>query len=448
MLIKLCRQGRRLPLLLSLIGSVFYSACCLAAASVDDVRIWRSPDKTRVVLDLDRAVEHKIFTLNNPDRVVVDIPQASLAASLRPQDWQDSPIVNMRSGKHGNDTLRIVLDLAETVNPRSFLLKKNAEFNDRLVIDLHTATQQKKAPTKTAASASQGKRDLIIAIDAGHGGEDPGAIGPGNTYEKHVVLAIARELAELLEKTPGYQPVLIRSGDYYISLAERRNLAREAQADLFVSVHADAFTSPQAHGSSVYALSSRGATSTFAQFLADRESHSDLVGGVSLSDKDEILSSVLVDLSMTHKQEASIDVGNSILQQMGQISRLHSKRVELAAFSVLKTPDVPAILVETGFISNPGEAKKLSSRPYQQKMARALFNGINEFFYRRPPEGSYIAWSKQNGGRESTHVVSRGDTLSGIASRYDVSMNALRDHNRLSSSQIRIGQELRIPGSP
>ena len=191
--------------------------------------------------------------------------------------------------------------------------------------------------------------------------------------------------------------MLIREGDYYISLSGRRELARRAQADLFVSIHADSFTSPKAYGSSVFALSSRGATSTFAQFLADKENLSDLVGGVSLSDKDEVLSSVLVDLSMTHKQEASIDVGSSILREMGQISRLHSKRVELAAFQVLKTPDIPSVLVETGFISNPGEARKLKTTAYQRQIAQAIFNGVDEFYNRRPPEGTYIAWKKSQG---------------------------------------------------
>lgn len=443
---RLLHYSTRLGITCLVIGSLLCAANSLAGADIHDVRIWRSPDKTRVVLDLNDAVEHKVFTLENPNRVVIDIPDSEISAGLDQLDWQDSPVVKLRTGKHGDDTLRIVLDLTQPVKPRSFLLRKNRQYNDRLVIDLHDAKQQ-KSRTKSVDTARNNKRDLIIAIDAGHGGEDPGAIGPGNTYEKHVVMAIAQKLAQKLDNEPGYKPVLIRTGDYYVSLAGRRERARKAQADLFISIHADAFTSPQAHGSSVYALSSRGATSTFAKFLAERESNSDLVGGVSLSDKDEVLSSVLVDLSMTHKQEASIDVGSSLLKEMGQISRLHSKRVELAAFAVLKTPDVPAILVETGFISNPGEAKKLRSSWYQDKMASALFNGVNEFFYRRPPEGTYIAWKKHNGGGHATHVVSRGDTLSGIASRYAISMNELRNHNRLSSSQIRIGQTLSIPGN-
>ena len=428
-----------------LLFGLLFAAYADARANVEDVRMWRSPDKTRIVFDLDRAVEHKIFTLDNPHRVVIDIPGARLSTSMDGLDWQDSPISQIRTGEHGKGVLRVVLDLSEQVKPRSFFLKKSDEFKDRLVIDLQDG-EKRSVARKASDIASQQKRDLIIAIDAGHGGEDPGAIGPGNVYEKDVVMAIAKKLAERLEREPGYTPIMIRTGDYYVSLSQRRNLARQAQADLFVSIHADAFTNPQANGTSVFALSSRGATSTFAQFLADQENHSDLVGGVSLSDKDEVLSSVLVDLSMTHKQEASMDVGNSILQHMGHISRLHSRRVELAGFAVLRTPDVPAVLVETGFISNPEEARKLGTSAYQRKMANALFNGLDEFFRRRPPEGTYIAWRRNNGGGgDKTYVVNRGDTLSGIASRHAVSLNELQAYNSLSSSNIRIGQELRIP---
>lgn len=417
-------------------------------ASIHDVRMWRSPDNTRIVFDLDKAVEHKVFVLKEPHRVVIDIPKTSLKADIAAINWEGSPVQNMRTGEHGKGNLRVVLDLSQSVQPRSFFLKKSEGFNDRLVIDLQDAATRQPVASRTATASQQEKRDLIIAIDAGHGGEDPGAVGPGKIYEKHVVLAIAKELNKLLERERGYKPVMIRGNDYYVSLSGRRDLAREAQADLFISIHADAFTSPQANGTSVFALSSRGATSTFAQFLADKENLSDLVGGVSLNDKDEVLSSVLVDLSMTHKQEASIDVGSSILKEMGYISRLHSKRVELAAFQVLKTPDIPSVLVETGFISNPGEAKKLGSSAYQQKMAKALFNGIDEFFNRRPPEGTYIAWKNRNRNSETRYIVSRGDTLSGIANRYSVSMNDLRSHNNLASTSLRIGQELLIPVNP
>lgn len=444
------QKSQRLSLLPFLLLAMLLgaSAWVSASASIQDVRMWRSPDNTRIVFDLDHAVEHKIFVLQNPDRVVIDIPHASIKADVGTMEWQGTPVQNLRTGIHNKDTLRVVLDLSKSVQPKSFFLKKTAGFNHRLVIDLEDKTTTKAVASRTVAASHKEKRDLIIAIDAGHGGEDPGAIGPGRVHEKQVVLAISKELEKLLQRSPGYKAILIREGDYYISLSGRRELARRAQADLFVSIHADSFSSPKAYGSSVFALSSRGATSTFAQFLADKENLSDLVGGVSLSDKDEVLSSVLVDLSMTHKQEASIDVGSSILREMGQVSRLHSQRVELAAFQVLKTPDIPSVLVETGFISNPVEAKKLNTAAYQKQIAHAIFKGVDEFYNRRPPEGTYIAWKKSQSNGEARYIVSSGDTLSGIASRYSVSMNDLRNHNSLASSHLRIGQELLIPLNP
>lgn len=431
---------------LGLLLLAYLSQCFATTAQVQEVRMWRSPDNTRVVFDLDKAVEHKVFILKSPDRVVMDIYNTRLSdkANLR-IDWKDTPVQMMRTGKQDENTLRVVFDLSEELKPRSFFLKKNEEANDRLVIDLKDLTSAQPKVSKSAITESSSKRNIIIAIDAGHGGEDPGAIGPGNIAEKTVVLAIAKALERKIKATPGYQAVLIRSGDYYISLSGRRELARKARADLFISVHADAFTSPKANGSSVFALSSRGATSTFAQFLADKENLSDQVGGVSLHDKDEVLSSILVDLSMTHKQEASIDVGSSILREMGKISRLHSNYVELAAFQVLKTPDIPSVLVETGFISNPVEARKLSTATYQNTMAEAIFNGVQEFFNRRAPEDSYIAWQKQQQKSGKHYIVSSGDTLSAIAKRYSTSVKALQSHNNLASSNLQIGQKILIP---
>jgi N-acetylmuramoyl-L-alanine amidase len=331
------------------------------------------------------------------------------------------------------------------VHTRSFFLKKTAEAGDRLVVDLTDSAKSEAKVSKTVADVQKQNRDLIIAIDAGHGGEDPGAVGKNKVYEKYVVLAIAKELAKLFDQQKGYKPVLIRSGDYYVGLSERRSRARKAHADLFVSIHADAFTNPQANGSSVYALSSKGATSASAKFLANKENQADLVGGVRLDDKDEILSSVLVDLSMTHKMAASLDVGGHVLGHMDHISRLHSKRVEQAAFAVLKTPDIPSILVETGFISNPGEAKKLASSAYQKKMAKAIYDGIHNYFKEKAPEDTYIANTFSKHQKETIYIVERGDTLSDIAERYAVSMQKLSQYNRLESHSLRIGQKLKIP---
>ena len=294
-----------------------------------------------------------------------------------------------------------------------------------------------------SAAARSGRRDLIIAIDAGHGGEDPGATGPNRLREKDVVMAISRELHALLERDEGFSPTMIRTGDYYISLKGRRDIARKRQADLFVSIHADAFTRREANGASVYALSTRGATSTTASYLARRENEADLVGGVRLSDKDDVLASVLTDLSMTNTLDHSLKVGDKVLRRMDTVARLHKRNVEQAGFAVLKSPDIPSILVETGFISNPGEAQKLGTREYQRKVAQAIHAGIRDWFIAQPPPGTLLAWRKQQGDQE--YVIARGDTLSDIAQRFNVPVNRLRDHNGLRDSRILVGQTLKIP---
>jgi N-acetylmuramoyl-L-alanine amidase len=286
---------------------------------------------------------------------------------------------------------------------------------------------------------------MIIAIDAGHGGEDPGAMGPGRVQEKDVVLAMAKELSALFQADAGFHPTMIRSGDYYISLKGRRDLARERQADLFVSIHADAFNRKEAHGASVYALSTGGATSTAADYLAQRENAADLVGGVSLSDKDDVLAGVLADLSMTSTLDTSLKLGDKVLRNVDFITKLHKNNVEQAGFAVLKSPDIPSILVETGFISNPQESSLLATRSYQQKMAAAIHRGIKEWFQAHPPSGTLLAWQKQQDGQQ--YVIARGDTLSGIADRFSVPLADLKSYNSINSSKILVGQKLNIPKS-
>jgi N-acetylmuramoyl-L-alanine amidase len=417
------------------------------AAAVHDVRLWRAPDSTRLVFDLDAPVDHKVVTLAKPHRLVIDIASAQLKTNLDKVELKNSPISQIRSGVHNKSDLRIVLDLKEVVKPRSFVLSANNQYGDRLVVDLYDLDSANRQSVKKVDSVARQQRDIIIAIDAGHGGEDPGALGPNRIREKDVVLAISRELEKLLSSARGYSPQMIRTGDYYIGLKKRRELAREKRADLFVSVHADAFKNPQAHGSSVYVLSPKGATSSAAQFLADRENQADLIGGEDVSGKDKLVYEVLLDLSMTYKLSASTDAGHYVLRNMGKISRLHSRHVEKAAFAVLKSPDVPSILVETGFISNPTEAKNLNSPAYQRQIARAIFNGITGFFDNSPPDGTYIAWARKNRAIPKEYVVARGDTLSEIAQRYQVSITAIRKHNKLSSNSIRIGQKIVIPAS-
>ena len=414
------------------------------AVTIDDVRVWRAPDHTRVVLELSAPTSHKVMTLTGPNRIVVDINKATLKAKLDGLELANSPISRLRSGVKDKTDLRLVMDVNSSVKPRSFMLKANQEFKDRLVVDLY----DKDTATPVVKHVNdQRLRDIIIAIDAGHGGEDPGASGPNKLREKMVVLAIAKELNYLLGKEKGYQPVLVRKGDYYVGLQQRRNIARKAQADLMVSIHADAFSDHRAHGTSVYALSRKGASSAMAQVLATDANNSDLVGGVSLGDKDDVLAGVLADLSMSASLDVSTQVGSEVIRQMGSISRLHSKKVELANFSVLRSPDVPSILVETGFISNPQEAKKLSTKTYQRQMARSIFNGITRHFAKSPPHDTYIASKKRDSNRHVEYVIARGDTLSGIAQRYRVSVTSIRQKNDLASSTIKVGQRILIPAS-
>jgi len=421
------------------------------ATEVIDVRLWRAPDHTRVVFDLSDAIEHSILQLDNPTRVVVDINDVKLKGALNDLPLENTPIERVRSGiRKGND-LRIVFDLRAKVTPKSFALDPNERTGHRLVLDLFDdaveKTKQPETEDLTPATKSvdelAGRRDIIIAIDAGHGGEDPGASGPKKLREKDVVLKIARKLQARLAQIPGFKPVMIRDGDYYVSLRGRRDLARKAQADLFVSIHADAFNQASANGASVYVLSTRGATSTAAQYLADRENAADLVGGVRLSDKDDVLAGVLTDLSMTATLDTSLSLGRDVLEEVDKIAKLHKRKVEQAGFAVLKSPDIPSILVETGFISNPGEAQKLATGAYQDKMARAMQVGIQDWFSTHPPAGTLLAWQRSQRTRE--YVIVSGDTLSEIAERHRVSVSSLKSSNGLKSNTIRVGQKLIIP---
>lgn len=437
---------------LALICLVF-AACIESAAageSVDSVRLWRAPDSTRVVLDLSGPVAHNMFALENPRRLVVDIEGADFTASLSDLTLGGTPIESIRTGVRNQRDLRVVFDLRADVEPNSFALAKHGDKNDRLVIDLNDLRSRPSPAVQVVEPSS--RRDIVIAIDAGHGGEDPGAIGANRIYEKDVVLDISRELARIINGTPGYRAELIRTGDYAIALRKRRDLARQKRADLFVSVHADAFKHTSANGASVFALNPHGrrATSETASYLAQRENEADLIGGVgsvSLSDKDEVLAGMLLDLSMTATLSSSLEIGDHVLRSMGSVARLHKKQVEQADFAVLRSPDMPSLLVETGFISNPGEAKRLSTPAYRRDMAGKIFAGIQSYFNDMPPPGTYIASRKSGGEGFGEHVIMRGETLSGIAHRYNVSLSDLLSINELADTVIRVGQRLKIPTS-
>ncbi len=406
-----------------------------------DVRFWTAPDHTRVVFDTNGPVQHNLFIVKNPERVVIDIPGARANSILTTKDVNAGLIKGVRAAMYKPDVLRIVLDLNQGVRPKSFTLKPNGQHGHRLVIDLYnqSETPGKTVVKKTVADLNKQSRDLVIAIDAGHGGEDPGAIGRHGTREKDVVYSIARRLAALIKKEPGMQAVLVRKGDYYIGLRQRINKARKHNADLFISIHADGFRDRRVRGSSVFVLSNRGATSEMARRLAEKENRSDLAGGVSLNDKDDLLVKVLLDLSQAGAIEASLEVADNMLDELKGLGKTHKSSVQQAGFVVLKSPGIPSILVETAFISNPQEEKKLRSKQHQQKLARAMLRGIQDYFARHPPPGT------RRIARQ--YVVKRGDTLSHIAVRHQVSLTRLRGYNDLQNDRLRIGDTLRIPPS-
>ncbi len=425
-----------------------------AATAVERARLLQDAGNFRLELDLSGApASYKIFTMRAPDRVVIDIDDARLRASLRGIDLANSPVHNLRSGIRDGTGLRIVADLARSVSVRGALSAPAAGNPYRLVVELQsgrgsntapgsasTATALAKpptvpipkppaAPTAQKSSTGAGKsrplatpgppRNIVVAIDAGHGGEDPGAIGPGNAYEKRVVLAISKALAARVNREPGYRAILVRTGDYFIPLTQRPAIARRAGADVMISVHADAFDEEAAYGASVYALSQRGATSETAKYLADRENRADLIGGsVALNNKDPMLAEVILDLSMTATLNHSLQLGDQVLRSVAGICPLHNRRVEQAGFVVLKSPDMPSILVETGFISNPDEARKLRDPAHQGRLASAIFAGVKRHFERHPPDGTRLAWEqRQRSSRLAQTTPLRTSVLPDIAQR-------------------------------
>lgn len=406
--------------------------------SIHNIRTWPAPDHTRVVFDTTGAVQHSVFRLGSPERLVVDLFDVNLKAPLGLAATDDNLVKRIRAAGRGSTDLRVVFDLKRRAKARSFVLKPNPPYGHRLVIDLEAEPGEREVRAKTAKPAASSRlRKIVVAIDPGHGGEDPGAIGRGKVREKDVVLAISKRLARELKAARGYEAVLTRTGDYYVPLRRRMARARKARADLFLSIHADAFRDRRVRGSSVYVLSRNGASSEAAKWLADRENASDLVGGVRLGDKDGLLASVLLDLSQAAALSASGEVGNRILRQLNRVAKPHKRQVQRAGFMVLKSPDVPSILIETGFISNPDEERRLRDRRYQTKIARAISQGVQRYFEKNPPDGTLLAARK--------HTIEPGETLSHISARYRVTVDSLRAENRLSTDNVHVGQVLHIP---
>ena len=407
-----------------------------AAIVVSSSRVWSAQDYTRLTLESKKPIRHNMFSLSNPDRLVIDLERVGLGKTLSDLSnliGNDDPYIkSIRVGHFKPGVVRLVLDLKAEVKPQLFVLNPVAEYGYRLVLDVYPAhpvdpllalleqpknsvnemehqpdqSSQSAEKTTDAAEGTQNMsqnsgidrssgmvspdipemraRTLIIAIDAGHGGEDPGARGRHGSREKNVTLAIARKVKKLVDDEPNMRGVLIRDGDYFIPLIGRVAKARKMNADLFISIHADAFVKANARGSSVFALSEHGATSSAARWLAKKENEADLIGGVNIAVKDPYLARTLLDLSQTATINDSMKLAKQVLNELGDINDLHRGRVEQAGFAVLKSPDIPSILVETAFISNPSEERRLNDNNYQMKLAKAILDGIKHYFAQNP----------------------------------------------------------------
>jgi N-acetylmuramoyl-L-alanine amidase len=396
--------------LLLLPAAQWFLPSSLLAATVASARLWPAQEYTRLILESGTAVPHQMLTVKNPARLVLDLEDVELTGDIEQLPRlvlpNDPYIQAIRVARFKPGVVRIVLDLKAEVNPQLFALKPFGEYGHRVVLDLYSLTppdplmalldgrggggdasdKSLAAADKPADKSGRGaRRPIIVAIDPGHGGEDPGAIGRRGTYEKNVTLAIARRLKTLIDAEPGMRAMLTRDDDYYVALNERVQKARRVQADLFISVHADAFSTPAARGSSVFVLSEHGASSAAARWLAQRENEADLIGGVNLDSRDRVLAQTLLDLSQSAQINDSLRVGRTVLDGIGAINALHKGSVEQAGFAVLKAPDVPSILIETAFISNPEEEQKLRSEAHQQRFAESILGGVKRYFALNPP---------------------------------------------------------------
>jgi N-acetylmuramoyl-L-alanine amidase len=440
--------------------------------------------KTSLYITISGPFTHKLFMLNNPSRVVLDLNNTDLKVNLNQAGLTNSLIQQVRSGSSNSKTLRLVFDVSQQVQVRSSPWERKGLRLDILssaagngVTHQHvaknplprtsqnTVNRRNSSPAKVQVTeqnqprivhtkpisiphspSNKYLRDVVVVLDAGHGGKDPGARGPRRSEEKHVVLAITLKLKQLIDRQPGMKAVLTRSGDYYVGLRQRLDIARKYNGDIFVSIHADAFNNPHSQGASVFALSQSGATSEAARWIAEKENYSEL-GGVNLGELDDtngVVRSVLIDLSQTATINAGLQMGSKVLSQLDDFTTLHNNKVEQARFMVLKSPDIPSILVETGFISNPREERNLTSSAYQTRLSQAIFQGIKSYFWDNPPHGSRIEAMASN----HIHIVRSGDTIPSIAARYHVTINALQAMNGLSArAALRPGQKLVIPSA-
>ena len=429
---------RRFVLLSIFVLSSLFSVNIFAANSIDGIRVWPAPENTRIVFDVKDKPEYKYFTLSKPNRLVIDFTNTKNTVALKNLAANDPRVKLFRSSVNKGKT-RLVLELAQSYQLTVFPLAPAGQYGHRLVIDLYDKNRSKKNTSKPKQTVG----DIIIGIDAGHGGEDPGSIGGKGTYEKRVTLAIAKKLQKLINKEKGMKAVMIRSGDYYVNINRRTSLAREKHVDFFVSIHADAFQTPGPSGASVWVVTKRRAESELAKWLVNREKKSELLGGgggVIKNTSDSHLALALADMSKEHSLGVSFGVANNVIKELKKITKMHKKTPQNGNFGVLKSSDIPSILVETGFISNHREEKNLTWSKHQQRLADAIHRGIKNHFLAHPLTGSYFA----SVGYKK-HKVRSGESLSVLAKRYNISMTKLKSINNLKSNSLRIGQTLKIP---
>ncbi len=414
-----------------------------AGSTVENVRIWSENNKTRVVLDLSRSVQHSIFTLRDPSRLVIDLKDSRLGKAFAGMPNGAGLVREIRSGVRADGQLRVVLDLNAAVRSRTFTAGPNASYGDRLVIDLQR--EGTLAPVKRASEGYKPGRDIIIAIDAGHGGKDPGTSGR-YVKEKDIVLALSKELARRINAEPGMRALLIRSSDVFVGHGARVEFAHKRDADLFISVHADGFGDKRANGASVFALNMDRANREAKAAMSRLPREEVKVGDVKLNDKDPVLASVLYDLSQNAAMSASVEAGDHVRRELSRVAKMHSNKVKEQSLAVLTSAEMPSILVEAGFLTNPAEEKKLRDRAYRARLANAILAGVRSYFHTNPPPDTQIAMDlKRKPTRQVRHVVTRGDTVSQIAERYNVSSADIRRANKLRNDKIRVGQTLSIP---
>ena len=432
------------PLLWLLLATALLTVSNAVAASInsiDGVRVWPAPENTRVVFDLKTKPDYKYFTLSNPSRLVIDFKNTKNSTALKSLANNDPRIKLFRtSTSKSKSSTRLVLELAKSYQLTVFPLAPAGQYGNRLVIDLYDKNKKSQPIAKTTPN---GKRDIIVAIVAGHGGEDPGSIGAKGSYEKRVTLAIAKKLSKLINQRSGFKAVMIRTGDYYVKHSRKTELARKNKADLLISIHADAFVSSKPDGASVLVQSSRRANSEFTRWIANRQDESELLGGAGETikkTKDKNLAFTLADMKKEYTMASSYEFALHVIKEIKQVTKLHKKEPEGLSLAVLKSSDIPSVLIETGFISNPREEKKLNNKHHQQKLANAIFKAVDSYFLENTPKGTLLAATTMK-----KHKVRSGESLSVLAQRYKISVATIKSVNKLKSNVLRIGQTLKIP---